>query len=393
MTNQTIIQRITVPFEYPVVFTQNMWRRENPALARVLRRAGRGPHRLLVCIDDGVAAAYPRLEEQLDAYLATHKGLAQGMTRAPLIVPGGEASKNGWNSVREIMSAIGNAHLDRHSLVVAIGGGSMLDVTGFAAALVHRGIRLLRIPTTVLAQCDAAMGVKNGMDEHEMKNFVGTFAPPFAVINDFDFLPTLPERYWTGGLSEAFKVALIRDARLFARLRSQAKALRSRNLEAMAAVIKRTARIHLDHIRLGGDPFEMGSARPLDFGHWAGHKLELLSHHRLGHGEAVAIGIAIDVCYAAGCGLLTETQRDEILEAMRSVGLPLWDRSAETQAPTGGPALLRGLEEFREHLGGRLTLTLPRGIGDAVEIHRMHPSTLLDALFYLRSRETGDCAL
>ncbi len=377
------VQRINVPFVYPVVFTRSLFDTANPVFARTLRRGGRGPHRLLVCIDDGVLAAHPALPDRLRRYLERHPGLGV-MAHTALTVPGGERAKNGWNVVREIMAAIGTAHLDRHSFVVAIGGGSVLDMVGFAASLVHRGIRLIRVPTSVLAQNDAGVGVKNGMDEHGMKNYVGTFAPPFAVLNDFDFLATLPRRYWAGGLAESFKVALIKDARLYALLRRRGKALRARDEAVMAGIVARTARLHLDHIRAGGDPFEMGSARPLDFGHWAGHKLELLSHHRLSHGEAVAIGIAIDVCYAVTQRLLTEPQRDNILAAMRTVGLPLWDAAAEGEAPNGGTLLMQGLEEFREHLGGRLTLTLPRGIGHGVEVHRIEPEAMMASLRWLR---------
>ena len=381
--NTTLIQHITVPYEYPVVFTHALFDRDNPTLARLLRRAGRGPHRLMLCIDQGLVEPFPRLLDEVHDYLKPHAGW---LTEAhpPLLVPGGEGSKNGWNGVREIMAAIGNAHLDRHSFVLAIGGGSLLDIVGFAAALVHRGIRLIRIPTTVLAQCDAAVGVKNGMDEHGQKNFVGTFAPPYAVLNDLDLLRKLPPRYWTGGLAEIFKVAIIKDAALFRRLQRDVAALRRREAAVLEPLVIRSAKIHLEHIRDGGDPFERGSARPLDFGHWSAHKLERLTHHRLGHGEAVAIGIALDVCYAAGRKLLTEPERDAILDALHAVGLPLWDAACLAEAPTGGLALLEGLEEFREHLGGRLTITLPHGIGARVEVNRIDRAAMADALDTLR---------
>jgi 3-dehydroquinate synthase len=382
--NTILHQRITVPFEYPVIFTHALFDPTNPTLARLLRRAGRGPHRLLFGVDQGLATPFPRLIDDVHRYLKYREGLAVE-AHPPLLVPCGEGSKNGWNGVREIMTAIGNAHLDRHSFVIAIGGGSLLDIVGFAAALVHRGIRLIRIPTTVLAQCDAAVGVKNGMDEHGQKNFIGTFAPPYAVLNDLDLLRKLPARYWTGGIAEIFKVALIKDAKLFHRLRRSAAALRRREAATIEPLVIRSARIHLEHIRDGGDPFEMGSARPLDFGHWSGHKLERLTHHRLGHGEAVAIGIALDVCYAVTQRLLTEQERDTILDALHAVGLPLWDEACRQAAPTGGAALLEGLEEFREHLGGRLTITLPRGIGARIEVNRVDQSAMMRALAMLRA--------
>ena len=382
--NTTLIQRITVPFEFPVIFTHGLFDPGNPTFERLMRDAGSGPHRLIICVDQGLMEPFPNLLDEVHAYLKPHADwLIEAHT--PLLVPGGEAAKNGWNVVREIMTAIGNAHLDRHSFVLAIGGGSLLDIVGFAAALVHRGIRLIRIPTTVLAQCDAAVGVKNGMDEHGQKNFVGTFAPPYAVLNDLDVLRALPPRYWTGGIAEIFKVAIIKDAELFGELQRSADALRRREAEVLEPLVIRSAEIHLDHIRDGGDPFEHGSARPLDFGHWSAHKLERMTHHRLGHGEAVAIGIALDVCYAVSQGLLTTDERDAILDAMHAVGLPIWDAACHEDAPTGGLALLKGLEDFREHLGGQLTITLPRGIGARVEVNHIDHAAMTAALGTLRA--------
>jgi 3-dehydroquinate synthase len=261
----------------------------------------------------------------------------------------------------------------------------MLDMTGFAASLVHRGIRLIRVPTTVLSQNDGGVGVKNGMDEHGQKNYVGTFAPPFAVLTDFNFLRTLPDKYWIGGLAEAFKVALIKDPDLFEYLRSNAARLNKRDEQAIEQVVKRTAILHLDHIRSGGDPFEFGTARPLDFGHWAGHRIETLSHYEIGHGQAVGIGIALDSCYAARKGLLTEEERDAILEALKAVGLQIWNDLLEKKT-SGNDELeiLAGLDEFREHLGGRLTITLPDHIGRKTEVHEMNRVIIRECLSYLK---------
>jgi 3-dehydroquinate synthase len=288
--------------------------------------------------------------------------------------------------VQNIMARIGNGHLCRHSVVVIAGGGSVLDMVGFAASLVHRGVRVVRVPTSVLSQCDGGVGVKNGMDEHGMKNFVGTFAPPFAVINDFAFLRTLPDRYWRGGIAEAFKVAIIKDAAFFGYLSRNAPALRRRSARHIEEAVRRAAILHLRHIASGGDPFEMGAARPLDFGHWSAHKLEMLSNYRLSHGEAVALGIALDTCYACARGLLTAAQRDRILRAMSAAGLPLWSDAMAASRADGGSALLAGLEDFREHLGGRLTVTLPRGIGARVEVHEMDASAILSCMDWLRAR-------
>src|SRR5207249_4231810 len=136
------------------------------------------------------------------------------------------------------------------------------------------------------------------------KNFIGTFAPPWAVINDFQLLSSLSERDKRAGYVEAVKVALIRDKDFFEALEQDVDALRNFEPEAMQRLIYRCAELHLEHIATSGDPFEFGSARPLDFGHWAAHKLEQLSDYRIRHGEAVAIGIALDTIYSRQIGLL-----------------------------------------------------------------------------------------
>jgi len=390
--SETYRQEIQVSYSYPVSFTRGVFDIANPLLADTVAACGdAGPHRVLVYVDSGVAEAHPELIQRIGRYVEQHADVLT-LVRSPIIVPGGEEAKNGWNIVRNIMSDVGNAHLDRHSFVMAVGGGSVLDAVGFAASIVHRGIRTVRIPTSVLAQNDAGIGVKTGMDEHAMKNFVGTFAPPFAVLNDFSFLSTLKDKYWIGGLAEAFKVAIIKDAPFFEYLEGRAAALRERDDTVIEEVIKRTARLHLDHIRTAGDPFEFGAARPLDFGHWSGHKLEVLSNYRLGHGQAVAIGIALDSVYAAAAGLLTGAEADRIRMALTAVGLPVWDALLKMGAEDGGrPEILKGLEEFREHLGGRLTITLPRGIGAKVEVNEMNESRIMAAVRALEHAQRPAC--
>ena len=139
----------------------------------------------------------------------------------------------------------------------------------------------------------------------------------------------------------------------------------------MDILIKRCAKLHLDHIRSSGDPFEMGTSRPLDFGHWSAHKLESLSNYTLSHGSAVAIGIALDTCYAAEQDWLTRETRDEVLEAMMQCGFTLWTDHLQQRLGDQALAVLQGLADFREHLGGQLTLTFPRGIGERIEVHQV----------------------
>src|SRR3954468_20198214 len=296
-----IDQEVVVTFRYPVRFTCGLFDPANPVLREVVRADGRA--RLLVVVDQGVADAHPALVAAVERYCAAHAD-ALHLQGPPLVVPGGEAIKNESGPVSQIRAAIDVHGVDRHSYVMAIGGGAVLDAVGYAAATAHRGVRLIRVPTTVLSQDDSAVGVKNGINAFGKKNFVGSFAPPHAVLNDFDLLRTLTDRDWLSGISEAMKVALLKDAPFFAWIEHHARDLTGRSLPAMAHMVHRSAELHLQHIATSGDPFELGSSRPLDFGHWAAHKLEQLSHHELRHGEAVAVGIALDSTYSYLTGSL-----------------------------------------------------------------------------------------
>ena len=379
-------QRFTVPFEYPVWFARDVFRADNPLFESALSRLGeKRRHRALVYVDSGVAAAHPALVQRIKDYFHARLDSLE-LAGAPELIPGGEAAKASWDRVKDVMWSVGNHHLDRQSFVVAVGGGGVLDMIGFAASLVHRGLRLVRLPTTVLAQCDAGIGVKNAMDEHGAKNYVGTFAPPFAVINDFSFLATLEDTHWTGGAAEAFKVALIKDAAFFRWLERHASALKRRDQDAMETLVRRTAELHLEHIRTSGDPFEFGAARPLDFGHWAAHRLESMSGYGINHGQAVAIGIALDSCYACREKLITPKELDRILAAMRATGLMTWHPLLEERNADGLLLVLAGLEQFREHLGGTLTVTLPKGIGRKVEVHQVFEDVVEEAIVKLRDR-------
>jgi 3-dehydroquinate synthase len=306
------------------------------------------------------------------------------LVRPPLLVCGGESAKNSPTIINEIHAHLDRHHIDRHSYLIAVGGGALLDVAGFAAATAHRGVRHVRIPTTTLGQADSGVGVKNGINAFGKKNFVGTFAPPYAVINDFKLLETLESADKRGGYIEAVKVACIRDAQFFAELEAGAEKLSAFEPEAMKHLIRRCAELHLEHIATGGDPFEMGSARPLDFGHWAAHKLEQLSRFALSHSDAVAIGIALDVIYSRNLGLLDGSSATRILELIRKLGFRLYADELLSANDAGQLKVLAGLEEFREHLGGQLTITLLKEIGQGVEVHSMETAKIIEAIHELR---------
>ncbi|WP_437642504.1 3-dehydroquinate synthase [Sorangium sp. So ce854] len=384
------VQRIAVPFEYPVYFTEGVFSPSNDDLASAIAaREPRRRHRVLPVIDGGVAAAWPSLAEDIARYVDAH---AERLSLAaePIVVPGGEAAKNDAAATAALQARLDALGMDRQSFVMIVGGGAVLDMAGYAAATVHRGVRVVRIPTTVLAQADSGVGVKNGVNAFGKKNLLGTFAPPFAVLIDPRFLETLSLRDKVAGMAEAVKVALIRDARLFSWLTERAPALASGSPAPLAELVRRSAEIHLQHIATAGDPFELGSARPLDFGHWAAHKLESLTRHRLRHGEAVAIGIALDTVYAALAGLCSEATAAAVLATLEALGFALWDDALALTRGAGerGERLcvLDGLDEFREHLGGELTVTLLEDVGRAREVHAMEERHIVAAIARLRER-------
>jgi 3-dehydroquinate synthase len=302
---------------------------------------------------------------------------------------GGEQVKHDPELITRLQRRLLDVGVDRHSYVVAIGGGAFLDMAGFVAATVHRGVRHVRVPTTVLGQNDSGVGVKNGVNSFGVKNFVGSFAPPFAVLNDANFLRTLHPRDRVAGIAEAVKVSLIRDRVFFEWLESQAEALRACMPEPMVRMIRRCAELHMRQIAHGGDPFETGSARPLDYGHWSAHKLEALTAHELRHGEAVAIGLALDSRYSVQIGMLAAGQEERIFSLLKKLGFYLWHPALERRDPDGRWLVLEGLREFREHLGGELTITLLREIGRGEEVHVMDESEILRAIAWLRHREAG----
>ena len=371
---ELIERTIQVSWQHRVLFTDHVFDPANATLRDNLSRDEQGsPRRALVVLDESLANAQPSLSSAIENYFRSHPDSAT-LVAPPLVCPGGEQTKASWSSVADIHAAIDRHHIDRHSYLIAVGGGALLDMAGLAAATAHRGVRHIRIPTTTLSQCDSGVGVKNGINAFGKKNFIGTFTPPFAVINDFQLLATLTPRDLRAGFVEAVKVACIRSREFFETLEQESAALAKFEPDAMRQLIRRCAELHLDHIAKNGDPFEFGSARPLDFGHWAAHKLEQLSGFSLRHGEAVAIGIALDVTYAKRAGFLKTENANRVLKLLEDLGFDLFNADLQRAE------LLAGLEEFREHLGGRLAITLLRDLGVGFEVNEMRLEWIREAI-------------
>jgi len=380
-------QSFNVQFDYRVYFTTGIFNTSNSDFEIFLKERSSPSTRqkILFVIDDGVINTHPQLRNQIQFYFKSN--LTVSLVEDIIIIPGGEQAKNNSQYFDSIIEAIDVHGIDRHSYVAAIGGGSVLDLVGFASAVAHRGIKHIRIPTTVLSQNDSGVGVKNGINYKDKKNFIGTFAPPVAVFNDDSFLATLSERDWRSGISEAIKVALIKDAAFYFRIEENIEKLVTRDRKAMNDLIRECAALHLQHIA-SGDPFELGSSRPLDFGHWSAHKLEQLSGFQIRHGEAVAMGIALDTLYSALSGRLSMEKAERILHLLLKAGFEITNPLLDIQNETS--EILKGLEEFREHLGGQLTVMLLADIGIGEEVHDLNFSLLKQASQKLQEyQQTG----
>lgn len=369
---------IKVPFApsfvHRLYFTSDLFGDDQGVLADALEPTEGRAARVQFWADEHVAATRPDLNQRLQGFASDHAGRIE-LTGKVQIVPGGEAVKNDIHIIERMLKVFHAARLDRRSYVVVLGGGAVLDAVGFAAAIAHRGIRLVRLPTTTLAQADSGVGVKNGVNLFGKKNWLGAFAVPWAIINDSALLKTLTDRDFIAGFSEAVKVSLLKDPAMFARLCRTAFRIRQRDPLASLPMIRASAEWHREHITRGGDPFEALEARPLDFGHWSAHRLEAVTDFRLRHGEAVAIGLAIDAIYSSLALGLPAEDAERILRCLVDLGFTL-----DHPALRDTEALFDGLEEFRLHLGGRLTLTMLEGVGRPIDVHEINPGLMRSAI-------------
>jgi 3-dehydroquinate synthase len=377
---KAIDQSFSVPYTYSVVFTRNVFAPENSVLPGILMKSGEKRNRMLVVVDSNLIETNRGLIGQIERFGEHNRDLLEFVT-APFIVRGGEACKNEPHEVGKIRALTEKYHICRHSFILVMGGGAVLDAVGYAAATAHRGIRLIRMPTTTLAQNDAGVGVKNGINAFGKKNYVGAFVPPYAVINDFEFLNTLSARDMRAGIAEAVKVALIKDGEFFDRLYEERRELASFEPAAVEQMIVRCAELHLEHIRLGGDPFEYGTSRPLDFGHWSAHRLEEVSQASINHGEAVALGIALDSLYSRHKGMISELELQKIFTILEDVGFDLYSSVFEKVD------IEKALKSFQEHLGGELTIVLLEGIGKKRDVHEIDVTLMKQCVKELAARK------
>ena len=363
-----------VPFTHRLRFTDDLFGTDSDVLAELLETSDDKPARIQFWLDQNVADSQPQLISLVKRFADSRPDHVQRIGQIQL-VPGGEEVKNDIHLLEQILKVFNVSDLDRRSYIVAIGGGAVLDAVGFATSIAHRGLRLVRIPTTTLSQADSGIGVKNSMNLFHKKNWMGSFAVPWAVINDSEMLSTLSNRDFIGGFSEAVKVSLLKDRAMFDQICRSAGEIANREMNVAKPIIRSSAQLHLDHITRGGDPFEMLEARPLDFGHWSAHKMETMSDFTLRHGEAVAIGVAIDTVYSSLEMGLSDKVAEQVLQCLGNLGFHLADPSL-----TNVEVLFDGLEEFRQHLGGRLTLTMLEDVGQPREVHTVNRDKMLTAI-------------
>ena len=377
---ELIKQNFAVNYTYPVLFINSLFEPGKNKFLKIFEElAIADGARFLIVVDSNVAKAQPALIPSIELFFRLHPF---NLLASPVLIDGGEVCKNSLSYTESIWQLINKYGVDRHAYLMAIGGGALLDVAGFAASVAHRGIRHIRVPTTVLSQNDSGVGVKNGINYFGKKNFLGCFATPFAVINDSAFLNTLSNRDFRSGIAEAIKVALIRDADFFNYLETNAEALNKRQPAATMYMIKRCAELHLQHIA-SADPFEQGNSRPLDYGHWSAHKLEQLSNFNVLHGEAVAIGMCLDAVYAFKMGILSSADMHRIINLVKQLGFKIYNKHLDDKDAVQNE-VLNGLDEFREHLGGQLTIMLLTTIGIGTEVNCMDNSVLMESITYLK---------
>jgi 3-dehydroquinate synthase len=279
-----------------------------------------------------------------------------------------EARKN-LKSVEEISRSLIKAGADRRAVVIAVGGGVVGDVAGFAAASYLRGVALAQVPTTLVAQTDSAIGGKTGVNLPEGKNLVGTFYPPRLVVADLNALRTLPQREFCGGLAEVIKYGVIADAKLFRFLEKKFEKLLARDPRALEYVIARSIEIKAQVV--GRDEKESGLREILNFGHTFGHALEsVTAYKKYQHGEAVAWGMMAAALYGHEIRITPAADASRIIALVRRMGkLPAWPK-----VPAGRLVELMGSD--KKARGGKLRFVLTPGIGRAETYEGRDPEKL-----------------
>jgi 3-dehydroquinate synthase len=331
------------------------------AAATRWRSALRGRH-VLVVSNDIVAPLY----------LARVEAGLQGFQHAALILPDGESHKT-LARTADVFEALADLGASRDATIIALGGGVIGDLAGFAAACWMRGIDFVQMPTSLLAMVDSSVGGKTGVNLPAGKNLVGAFHQPRAVVIDTDVIASLPAREYVSGLAEVVKYGALGDAAFFAWLEANAAALAARDAAAVTHAIAVSCR-HKAGV-VGRDEHENGERALLNFGHTFAHALETeTGYGTLLHGEAVAIGMLMAAQLSSDLGRAPRADAERLRALLLALGLPV-------TAPACDPERLLGLMRLdKKNLGGQLRLILWRGIGDAELVPGIEPAAILAAI-------------
>lgn len=291
------------------------------------------------------------------------------------VLPDGEAEKTLANYATILDFLIASRH-NRSTTVIALGGGVVGDMAGFAAATYQRGVKFLQVPTTLLAQVDSSVGGKTAVNHPRGKNLIGAFYQPQAVFADLRLLATLPDRELKAGLAEVLKYGIIRDSQFFNWLRENAADLLAGSAESLTTAIARSVEIKADVV--AADEREGGIRAILNYGHTFGHAIESLTgYERYLHGEAVAVGMVMAADLSWRSGLITVEQAAMVKEAVAAFDLPVVPPQLSAQA------MLEAMGMDKKVIDGRLRLILVRNIGEAFV------TDAVDAALLQRTLEAG----
>ncbi|MEE8826561.1 MAG: 3-dehydroquinate synthase [Eubacteriales bacterium] len=288
--------------------------------------------------------------------------------------PAGEEYKT-LDSIRELLRFLIEHHFDRHDCLLALGGGVTGDMTGFAAAIYLRGIPVIQLPTTLLAQIDSSIGGKTGVDFDGFKNMVGAFHMPALVYTNSSALKTLPADQFVSGMGEVIKSALLGDAELYVWLKDHADEVNAGNEAALEFMIRRTAAIKVGIVRR--DPEEHGERALLNFGHTIGHAVEKYLAFRMQHGCCVALGLIAASKISADRGLITEEELHDIEKTCDLYGLPLKADGIDAQE------VLHFTKSDKKMKNGQIRFVLLKRPGEAFYTDDVTDEEILNGIRYI----------
>jgi len=341
--------KVSASKEYDVIIGSGLIE----SAASYIKPLAANAERAAIVSDDNVAPIYlEKLEKSLNS---------AGFETVSFVFPHGEASKNAATYV-QILNFLAAAHITRSDLVIALGGGVVGDISGFAAATYLRGVKYIQIPTSLLAMVDSSVGGKTAIDLDEGKNLAGAFCQPELVLCDLDSLSTLSGEFFTDGCAEVIKYGVLDDSELFEHLLEKGQSFEREY------VISRCVEIKRDYVC--EDEFDTGIRRKLNLGHTLGHAVEKCSNYRVSHGRAVSIGLAAISRACAAHGICTSECAERIVEGLRALKLPC-------KADFTLDELLQPMLSDKKREGAILSLIIPKSIGNC-EILPMEVQKLSD---------------